>query len=63
MRSYGFGAQVHHQWTREWATRAFVEYERLADDVANSPVVFRGGSANQVMVGAGVSYSFDISVP
>jgi outer membrane protein len=63
VRSYGFGAQAHKQWTREWATRVFVEYERLADEVANSPVLFRGGSPDQVMVGAGVSYSFDISLP
>jgi outer membrane protein len=60
--SYGFGAQAHQQWTPQWATKVFVEYDRLVGDVAKSPVLFRDGSRDQVRVGIGASYSFDISL-
>jgi outer membrane protein len=60
--SYGLGAQAHQQWTPQWATKVFVEYDRLVGDVAKSPVLFRDGSRDQVRVGIGASYSFDISL-
>jgi MipA family protein len=59
LKSLGVGAQVRYQWNPQWATRAYVEYERLMDDVAASPLVSERGSANQVTFGVGVSYSFD----
>ncbi len=58
--SVGAGAQARYKWTPVWATHLFVEYERLTDDAAHSPLVVQRGSVNQVTVGAGVSWSFDI---
>ena len=58
--SVGAGAQARYRWTPEWATHAFVEYERLTGDAANSPLVVQRGSANQFTVGVGVARSFDI---
>ncbi len=60
LRSIGAGTQARYHWTPEWATHAFVEYERLTGDAANSPLVAQRGSVDQVTIGAGVSYSFDI---
>ncbi len=60
LRSVGAGAQARYHWTPEWATHMFVEYERLSDGARNSPLVTQRGSADQVTVGAGISYSFDI---
>jgi len=60
VRAYGLGAQARYQWTPQWATNLFVEYDRLVGDAAKSPILSRNGSANQVTVGIGVSYTFDI---
>ncbi len=56
--SYGAGTQARYFWTPQWSALAFVEYERLAADAANSPLVTERGSPNQVTVGLGVTYSF-----
>jgi outer membrane protein len=63
VRAVGFGAQAHQQWTPQWATYVFVEYDRLLGDAAGSPVLRRGGSADQAMVGLGITYSFDLALP
>jgi outer membrane protein len=60
VRSVGAGAQARYQWNPQWATNAFVEFERLVGDAENSPLVQERGSANQVMVGFGIAYSFDL---
>jgi outer membrane protein len=60
IRSYGVGAQARYQWTPRWESHVFVEYERLADDVADSPLVRLRGSPDQVQAGIGVSYTFDV---
>jgi outer membrane protein len=57
--SVGAGAQARYKWTPTWATHAFVEYERLTQDAAHSPLVVERGSVNQVTVGAGASWSFN----
>jgi MipA family protein len=59
IRSYGGGGQVIYRLNPQWALHGFVEYDRLASDVANSPVVRLRGSADQWQIGAGVAYSFD----
>lgn len=63
IHSYGAGAQARYQWSPQWAAHIFVEYERLADDAANSPLVVQRGSADQVTFGVGVAYSFDVGGP
>jgi MipA family protein len=63
VRSVGAGAQARYFWTPQWATHGFVEYERLSDDAANSPLVTQRGSANQVTIGFGATRAFDIKQP
>ena len=60
VHSYGVGAQARYQWSPQWATYVFAEYERLADSAADSPIVTQLGSPNQLQVGLGVTYSFDM---
>jgi outer membrane protein len=62
VKSFGFGAQAREQWTPQWATNLYVEYDRLVGDAAKSPVLTRNGSADQVTVGLGFSYTFDVSL-
>jgi outer membrane protein len=63
LKSVGAGAQARYFWTPQWATHVFVEYERLTDDAANSPLVTQRGSPDQVTIGFGVTRSFDIKQP
>lgn len=62
-RSFGAGTLVRYEWSPEWATHFFAEYDRLADSAANSPLVTLRGSANQVQVGVGATYSFGVKGP
>jgi outer membrane protein len=63
VRSVGAGAQARYFWTPQWATHAFVEYERLSDDAASSPLVTQRGSASQWTIGLGATHSFNIKQP
>ena len=60
MRSYGVGAQARYAWSPRWGTHFFVEYERLTGDAADSPLVTQRGSRDQIQVGIGATYSFDV---
>jgi len=60
VRSYGAGAQARYVWSPQWATHVFVEYERLASDAANSPIVTGFGKRDEIQVGFGATYSFDM---
>ncbi len=60
LRSFGAGAQARYQWSNAWATHIFVEYERLAGDAANAPLVTLRGRRDQVQIGLGATYSFDM---
>jgi outer membrane protein len=60
VHSWGAGAQAHYQWTPQWATYTFVEYQRLEDGAADSPLVIQRGTPDQLQVGLGVTYSFDM---
>lgn len=59
VQSVGGGTQLRYKWTPEWATHAFVEYERLLGDTANSPIVRWRGSPDQWTFGAGATYTFN----
>jgi MipA family protein len=63
VRSVGAGTQARYLWTPQFATHAFIEYERLSGDVASSPLVVQRGSANQLTVGFGATRFFDIKSP
>jgi MipA family protein len=60
LRAYGAGAQARYEWSPQWASHVFVEYQRLAGDAANSPLVTQRGARDQIQVGIGLSYSFDV---
>jgi outer membrane protein len=60
VRSVGAGAQARYEWSPHWASHIFVEYERLVGDAANSPIVTVHGSRDQIQLGLGVTYSFDM---
>lgn len=58
--SYGAGAQLRYQFAPRWATIFYAEYQRLADGAADSPLVVQRGSADQLVIGLGASYDFEI---
>jgi hypothetical protein len=42
---------------------AFIEYQRLAGDAANPPLVVQRGFPDQLAIGFGATRSFDIEQP
>ena len=60
VHSWGLGAQARYMWSPQWATYTYLEYQRLAGDAADSPLITQRGSRDQIQVGMGVSYSFDV---
>lgn len=58
--SYGAGGQVEYFFNRQWQVHALVEYERISDSAANSPLVTMRGSPNQFTFGAGATYTFSM---
>ena len=61
--SAGAGTQVRYQVDPHWEVHSYVEYDRLLGSAAASPLVTLRGSPDQVRVGLGASYSFDVRVP
>jgi outer membrane protein len=59
-RSWGAGAQVRYELTPQWSTHVFVEYERLTNSAADSPLVQQRGSRDQITTGIGINYAFDV---
>jgi len=60
IRSVGAGVQLLYRWSPQWEVHTFVEYDRLVSSAGDSPLVTARGSADQVTIGAGFAYSFDI---
>lgn len=60
--SVGVGSQVTYRINPQWEVRAYVEYEKLLGDAADSPLVRLRGSSNQTTFGVGASYSFDFRI-
>jgi outer membrane protein len=60
--SVGVGSQISYRINPQWEAHAYVEYERLLGDAADSPLVKLRGSPNQTAVGLGASYSFDFRI-
>ncbi len=58
--SYGAGGQVEYFFNRQWQAHALVEYERISDSPANSPLVTLRGSPNQLTFGLGATYTFSM---
>jgi len=60
--SVGAGTKVTYRITPRWEVHAYLEYQRLLGDAANSPLVKLRGSRDQTTYGIGASYSFDIKI-
>ena len=60
--SVGFGSQISYRINPQWEVHAYVEYEKLLGDAADSPLVKLRGSTNQTTIGLGASYSFDVRI-
>lgn len=60
VRSFGAGTLARYEWTPQWATYAFFEYERLTGPAGNSPLVTQRGSRDQITTGIALTYSFDV---
>lgn len=58
--SVGAIASASYNWSEQWATTAFVSYDRLVGDAADSPIVQEFGSENQIGLGLTISYSFGV---
>ena len=63
VHSVGAGTQARYFWTPQFATHAFLEYERLTGDAASSPLVVQRGTPDQLTIGFGATHSFDIKSP
>ena len=53
-------AQIEYFFNRQWQVHALVEYERITDSAANSPLVMMRGSPNQFTFGLGATYTFSM---
>ena len=58
VRSYGAGSMVKYKWSDSLATMMFVEYQRLGNTAAESPLIDDKGTPNQLTAGVGMSFSF-----
>jgi len=56
--SYGIGGFVMMPITDSMSASAFVGYDRLGEEAADSPLVRQRGSENQFILGLGLSYQF-----
>ena len=60
LRSYGAGTSARYQITDDLTGLAFVEYQKLAGDAGNSPLIDDRGSTDQFTVGLGLKYQFRV---
>ncbi|MBS0360674.1 MAG: MipA/OmpV family protein [Proteobacteria bacterium] len=56
--SPGALASAEYRWTPRWSVIAHVDYQRLTGDAADSPIVARLGSKDQVTGSLGLRYRF-----
>lgn len=57
-RSAGATAALSYAWSAAWQTLGYVRYDRLLASAAESPIVRRAGTPNQMTFGLGAIYSF-----
>lgn len=58
IKDVGAALGVSYKLSRRWSINGFARYKRLLGDAADSPVVDREGSANQLSGGIGIGFSF-----
>ena len=49
---------MSYDWSEAWQGLGYVRYDRLIASAANSPIVRRIGTANELTVAVGAIYSF-----
>ena len=59
LNSAGANATARYYFNDRFSVRGFVEWDRLVDDAANSPLVKAKGSEDQVQFGLGAAYRFN----
>lgn len=59
-KSVGFATALQYTWSSAWSTTLFARYDRMIDEAARSPLVQTIGKRDQVTVGVGANYSFQI---
>jgi len=62
LTAIGLTSGYLRQLTPRWGISTYAKYDRLLGDAANSPVVRRLGSRNQVHGGIGLTYTFGKAV-
>jgi MipA family protein len=60
LRSYGMGAGFKYKFTPQVTGLGYVEYQRLAGSAADSPLIAKLGTPDQVTFGLGASYDFHL---
>jgi outer membrane protein len=60
LNSYGPNLKVDYDFTPQWTGKFEANYSRLAGDAADSPLVQKIGSRNQITVGFGLAYRFGV---
>jgi MipA family protein len=60
LRSYGMGAGFKYKFTPQFTGLGYVEYQRLAGSAADSPLIAKLGTPDQVTFGLGASYDFHL---
>ncbi len=58
LQSVGGTAGLSYQFSRTWGAMAYVRYDRLVDDAADSPIVRGFGSRDQFSGGLGLTYTW-----
>lgn len=58
IKDVGLMVNANFALNEQWGITGIAGYKQLIGDAADSPVVDKEGNAGQVMVGAGISYSF-----
>jgi len=58
IQAVGVTAGLVTQLTRRWGIYSYAKYDRLAGDAADSPIVRRYGSRDQLSGGIALSYTF-----
>jgi len=58
--SWGAGTKLEYFFNPTWEAHVFAEYQRLTGSVADSPLVTERGSPNQLILGVGATYSFNM---
>lgn len=59
LQSYGVTVGYIQQFSENWGLYSYAKYDRLVDDVANSPIIQAYGSRDQFSGGVALSYTFD----